>query len=205
MNDILSMLSEVSFGHHYFEMALMFRQSMLINSILCNIEVLYGVTKAHVERLESVDKNFMRRIFQAPISTPVESFFIEANVLPLRFVILGRRIMYYHTLLQKSDDELVKTVFATQQKFSVKNDWIIQLLDDLSQCDISLSESEIRNMKKEKFKRIVNEKIRILSNEYLTNLQKSHETSRKIYISDNMKQYLSSEDLTLEENCSTKL
>ena len=59
--------------------------------------------------------------------------------------------MYYHTLLQKSDDELVKTVFATQQKFSVKNDWIIQLLDDLSQCDISLSESEIRNMKKEKF------------------------------------------------------
>ena len=199
VNDILSMLSEVSFGHHYFEMALMFRQSMLINSILCNIEVLYGVTKAHVERLESVDKNFMRRIFQAPISTPVESFFIEANVLPLRFVILGRRIMYYHTLLQKSDDELVKTVFATQQKFSVKNDWIIQLLDDLSQCDISLSESEIRNMKKEKFKRIVNEKIRILSNEYLTNLQKSHEKSRKIYISDNMKQYLSSEDLTLEE------
>ena len=132
-------------------MALMFRQSMLINSILCNIEVLYGVTKAHVEQLESVDKNFMRRICQAPISTPVESFFIEGNVMPLRFVIMGRRIMYYHTLLQKSDDELVKTVFVTQQQFSVKNDWIIQLQDDLSQCGISLSESEIRNMKKEKF------------------------------------------------------
>ena len=59
--------------------------------------------------------------------------------------------MYYHTLLQKSDDELVKTVFVTQQEFSVKNYWIIQLQDDLSQCGISLSESEIRNMKKEKF------------------------------------------------------
>ena len=88
VNDILSILSEVSLGHNYFEMALMFRQSMLINNILCNIEVLYGVTKAHVERLESVDKNFMRRICQAPISTPVESFFIEGNVMPLRFVIM---------------------------------------------------------------------------------------------------------------------
>ena len=173
---------------------------MLNNSIvLCNVEVLYGLTEAHVDKLEAVDKTYMRRIFQAPISTPVESFFIEANVLPLRFVIIGRRIMYYHTLLQKSDDELVKTVFATQQQFSVKNDWIIQLLDDLSQCDIALSESEIRNMKKEKFKQIVNEKIRILSNEYLLNLQKSHEKSQKIYISDNMKQYLISQELSLED------
>ena len=77
VNDIMSILNEVSFGSYFFEMALMFRQSMLINSILCNFEVLYGLNKTHVEKMESVDKNFMRRIFQAPISTPVESFFIE--------------------------------------------------------------------------------------------------------------------------------
>ena len=86
-------------------MALMFRQSMLINGILCNFEVLYGITKAHIETIEAVDKNFMRRIFQCPISTPVESYYIEADVIPLRFVIMGRRIMYYHTLLQKKDEE----------------------------------------------------------------------------------------------------
>ena len=59
INDIMSMLNEVSFGHYFFEMALMFRQSMLINSILCNVEVLYGITKTHVEKLEAVDKTFM--------------------------------------------------------------------------------------------------------------------------------------------------
>ena len=85
----------------------------------------------------------MRRIFQAPVSTPIESFFIETNVLPLRFVIMARRIMYLHTLLQKPDSELVKSVFPTQQNFTGKNDWINLVKDDLEKCQISLSESEI--------------------------------------------------------------
>ena len=36
-NQIKSMLKEVSFGTYYFEMAIMFRNSMLINGILCSI------------------------------------------------------------------------------------------------------------------------------------------------------------------------
>ena len=199
INDIMSMLNEVSFGHYFFEMALMFRQSMLINSILCNVEVLYGITKTHVEKLEAVDKTFMRRIFQSPVSTPIESFFIETNVLPLRFVIMARRIMYYHTLLQKPDSELAKTVFLTQQKLTVKNDWINLVKDDLQQCQITLSESDIKHMKKEKFKKLVNEKIRNLSDDYLLNLQQSHSKSSKIYITENIKSYLICEELSLAQ------
>ena len=48
-NKIIGMLKEVSFGCYYFEMAVLFRQSMLINSILCNNEVLYGLTNTHIE------------------------------------------------------------------------------------------------------------------------------------------------------------
>ena len=58
VNQILSILKEISFGKYYFEMAVLFRQSMLLNSILCNSEVLYGLKKSHIETLESVDKYF---------------------------------------------------------------------------------------------------------------------------------------------------
>ena len=199
INDIMSMLNEVSFGQYYFETALMFRESMLINSMLCNVEVLYGLTKAHIEKLEAVDKTYLRRIFQSPVSTPVESLFIESNVLPLRFVVMARRIMYYHTLLQKPDSELAKSVFLAQQKFTVKNDWVIQLKDDLEQCQITLTEDEIKNMKKEKFKKFVKEKIRNLSNAYLLDLQQSHSKSGNILITENIKHYLISEELSLEQ------
>ena len=42
VNQILSILKEISFGKYYFKMAVLFKQSMLLNSILCNSEVLYG-------------------------------------------------------------------------------------------------------------------------------------------------------------------
>lgn len=107
--------------------------------------------------------------------------------------------MYYHTILQKTDEELVKCVFLTQQKFSVKNDWINTLRDDLNQCGILQSESEIKQMKKGKFKKLVKDKIRQLSNEYLVSLQESHSKSRKIRITENIKHYLISNEISLEE------
>ena len=63
VNQILGYLNEVSFGEYFFEMAVLFRQTMLLNSILCNTEVLYGLNKSHIETLESVDKFFWRKIF----------------------------------------------------------------------------------------------------------------------------------------------
>ena len=117
----------------------------------------------------------------------------------LCFVIMGRKILYYHALLQKKDEELVKTVFQTQQKFSVKNDWIIQLNSDLDECNISLTENEIKEMKKEKFKTLVNKKIKRLSNEYLMNLQQSHRKSRNVFITENIKSYLISDEISVEQ------
>jgi hypothetical protein len=70
-NQIIGLFKEISFGEHYFEMSAMFRQSMLINSILCNSEVLYGLTKTHIETLESVDTYYWRKVFSSIISTPI--------------------------------------------------------------------------------------------------------------------------------------
>ena len=50
INGIISLLQEVSFGPHYFKMAILFRSSMLLSSMLCNSEVLYGITKSHIKK-----------------------------------------------------------------------------------------------------------------------------------------------------------
>ena len=64
-NHIISMLKEVSFGVYYFEMALLFRNSMLINGILCSIESVYGFINTHIEQLERCDRILMRKIFNS--------------------------------------------------------------------------------------------------------------------------------------------
>ena len=55
-NKIIGLLKEISFGHFYFEMAVLFRQSQLVNSILCNSEVVYGLIKAHICRYFGVSR-----------------------------------------------------------------------------------------------------------------------------------------------------
>ena len=198
-NQIISLLKEISFGHHYFQMATMFRQSMLINSILCNSEVLYGLNKTHIETLESVDTYFWRNVFGSMVTTPIESYFIETNSVPLRYIIMARRIMYYWNILQKDDSELVKKVFVTQRSLVTKNDWVTQLENDLSECRISLSEEQIRSMKKDKFKALVKKQIKTVSKEYLINLRSNHSKSENLLVKDFMKDYLKSEKISTDE------
>ena len=112
INQSVSMLQEVSFGYYYFEIALMFRNSMFLNGS----EALYGIKNEHIEMLEKCDRAFMRRVFDCPISTPIESYYLETSTVPIRFILMGRRLMYLWTLLHKTENELVRKVFNTPFK-----------------------------------------------------------------------------------------
>ena len=83
VTQILLMLDEVSLGAHYFEIGLMLRESMLINGLLFNSEIWYGVSKSDISELEEIDKLLLRKLLQAHSKTPIESFYLELGILPL--------------------------------------------------------------------------------------------------------------------------
>ena len=51
INEIMSILKEVSFGYHYFEIGNLFRNSKLVNGMMCSIEALYGLNTKHIKKL----------------------------------------------------------------------------------------------------------------------------------------------------------
>ena len=110
-NSIMSLLEEISFGNFYFEMAILFRNSMLINSVLSSSETLYNIESKHITKLEKCDTDLLTKIFNSPVSTSYEAVYFETGCLPIRFILQGRRLLYYWTLLNKPNDELVKNVF----------------------------------------------------------------------------------------------
>ena len=61
----ISLIKDISFRKNFFDMALLFINSMLKNNILCSVEPMYGLTNAHIEKLESVDKYLLQKIFNA--------------------------------------------------------------------------------------------------------------------------------------------
>ena len=110
--------------------------------------------------LEDCDKYLLRSMFNAEMGTPIESLFIETAMVPLRFVLQGRRIMYYWTILKKEETELVKRVFIAMKEFRTKNDWLTQVESDLQSCDIQHTEAEIKAMSRYKFKTLVSKKMK---------------------------------------------
>ena len=199
INQSISMLQEISFGYYYFEIAMMFRNSMFLSGILCSIESLYGITNEHIEMLEKCDRQFMRRVFDCPVTTPIESYYLETSTLPVQFILVGRRVMFLWTLLHKGDTELARQVFDTQGKFPVKNDWVLQAKEDLSKCNITLTNKEISCMKEERFRKLVKKGVNKLSEEYLLKMIEKHSKTSKLYPSEKMQSYLMSLDLTVAE------
>ena len=197
-SDIIGILKEISFGYHYFDMALQLRNAKLINGMFCSIEALYGLKHSHIEQLEHVVKFFMRKVFSCIISTPTEAYYLETGALPLRFIIAARHLLFYWTILRKPESELVKQALRAQQILPVKDDWWLQVCDDLIEYDIGLSESEISMMKKSSFKRLVDSKVREASRKYLTQLRNKHSKSNGLQ-TYKLQTYLTSNALTTEE------
>ena len=199
VNQILGLLDGISFGEFYFEMALLFRNSLLINGILYNMEALHGFKKKHLDIIEECDKNLMRRLFNCPDGTPTEAFFLETSAIPIRFILMGRRIMYYWTILNKSEDELVRRVFDAQKTFKTKDSWVAQVEEDLEFCNIELQEEEIKLMSNYKMKKLVSKQIRIKSDEYLIELRDSHEKTACLCPSNQMQDYLKCMNISKKE------
>ena len=151
---------------------------MLINGIFCNSEVLYGLNQKHIEMLESVDKYFWRKVFRCPFSTPTEIFFMETNSTPFRFVLVTRRLMYYWNILQMDESELVKRVFIAQKISSCRNDWVIQISEDLKVCNISYNEEELRKMKRFTYKKLIKQKVREAFKVYLLKIRNDPNRSK---------------------------
>ena len=140
---------------------------------------------------------FMRKLFDAELGTPIESFYLETAAWPIRFILMGRSLMYYWTILNKSESELVKAVYNAQKEYPTKNSWVSEIQGVLKTCEIYNTEEEIKSMTKIKFKAIVKEKIQIRVMCYLIGLQNKHSKSKNLVMGAEMQKYLCCNEMSL--------
>ena len=111
INTIMNILNTVSFGISYFEIAVALREAHLINGMLSSIDVLYGLKKKETDELEMVDKILLRNILEAPVSSCVESLYLELGVIPIHILLKARRIVYFHYLVNLDTKEMLYKFF----------------------------------------------------------------------------------------------
>ena len=111
LKQVKSMLEEMCFGNFLFEVAMVFRNSFIINGILTNLEASYGLTLDQIEKLEKCDEQLIRTVLECPFSTPKEMLYLEMGVTPIRFLIMARRLMFHQYILKEDDDSLIRKFY----------------------------------------------------------------------------------------------
>ena len=114
-------------------------------------------------------------------------------------IIIGRRLMLLWCILYKSESEIVHKVFYAQTLKTERNDLCLQYQEDMDTCNISLSFDEISNMKKTKFRKLVNLQICEVARDYLLSLKSSHSKLDNLKSDFKLQNYLCSENLSTKK------
>ena len=100
-NEIMSILREVPLGRFRIDAGLKLRNAMMINGILTNSEVWYGLEDKDLIELEQADEYLLRHILGAHSKTPKECLYLETGTILIRYVVKSRRMMYLHHILSR--------------------------------------------------------------------------------------------------------
>ena len=143
---IRNILETVSLGAQYFKIALLLRESLLINGTLTNCEVWYGLKKEEILEFENLDQIFFRTIFEVPHTVPTVSLYLETGSLSFGTIIKVRRLNFLHYLLKSNKSEMLYKFFIAQWNNPVKSDWTLEAKSNLVEFGMKTSLEEIETI-----------------------------------------------------------
>ena len=198
VNQIMDILKCTSFGAHFFEIVATLRDSILINGILTNCEVWYGLTDTEVNQLEEVDRLLLRQVFNVASSCPTEALYLELGCVPVGLIIKSRRTNYLHHLATRNENEMLYQFFMTQWNYPCRrNEWTEQVKADLKELGIGDDLSWIMKKSKMSFKSLVKKQVRELALFKLSQKKQGHSKMSNLnYTNLEIQEYLKKKDIT---------
>ena len=133
-----------------------------------------------IRKLEQVDEILLSKILQSEANTNNIFKYLELGVIPIRFVIMKRKILFLQYILQQEKSSLIYKVLEATMKNPLKNDFVDTCKKYLQILKMDLSFSEIENLSKWSLKKIVKVKTEIAAFRYLLEQQKKPRKNGKL-------------------------
>ena len=197
VKQITQMLSDLCLGPYYYEAFSVLRSSLLLSSLISNSESWVGLTKSQISDLEAVDEELFRNIFpidqeKAHSKTALELFYLETGSIPIRYILMSRRLNFLWYLVHQKEDSLLHNFFRAQCDDPIKGDWVSQVKEDMKCLSINMSVDDLKLFSKDKFKELVKKHVRAAAFSGLKEIQETHSKSMKLEYKEMMMQgYLS--------------
>ena len=115
--------------------------------MLVNTEAWYNITKSELNLLESIDVQFLKSVLKAPKCTPTEMLYLEFGCIPFSHLIMKRRILFLHYILNEDGNSILNRFLVAQVRSQKKNDWIYQVQNDLKKLNLNQDMEILKQMK----------------------------------------------------------
>ena len=127
--------------------------------MLANYEAWVGLSKKNIADLEAVDKQLLRTIFSSDLTkhsnTPIELLYLETGTIPIRFILMSRRLNFLWYLLNQNEDNMLSKFFQAQCESPIRGDWVLTVKQDLEDLGLKMNFDKIKDFSKEAFKDMV--------------------------------------------------
>ena len=178
---IMDKLEKLNLRNYYFECSIIFMNVMLRGSILYGSETYYNLTEGQLRCIERIEETYMRKILNTKRSCPIIQMYLELGQWPARFEVQKSRLLFLKSILDEDENSRVVQFFKLQLEQPCKGDWVSRCKKDLKELGILESFDVIKNMSKQKYKKMLKLKIKKNAWKYLMKV-KEDQRKRKLNI-----------------------
>ena len=191
IDQITSILETVFFGKYFFEIAMVLRSSLFLSSVLLNSEAWVNYTEKDVRSLEQTDEILLNKILGCDSNTSNVLKYLELGIIPVRYEIMKRKILFLQYILKQDKDSMIYKVFEATSENPLNNDFVKTCKKYLKTLDINLTFMEIEEMTNWRFKKLVKEKTNLAGWNYLLGEKIRQNKIRNMQFSElKMQEYL---------------
>ena len=179
MVSIAALLGETEVGVHKVSLMLLLYRALFLSAILFNSQTWSKLRKKDIDSLQRLQLRFLKRVVGVAASTANSFIFLELGVLPIQYEIEIRQLMFLHRILNLNEDDPVHKMFENQVRMAEagEENWWSGVKILLPKYNITVTQDEIKNMSKAKFRWMVKKEVERVAFEHLqlecSNLKKT--------------------------------
>ena len=130
--------------------------TVIMPSLLYNIEVIPVLTKQEVKKLESIQQMILSRMLEVPGSTPYMGLLLETGFWTMEARIAYKKLMLYHNIKHSEKERVIKKIMKVQEGEVRDGTWNGDVIKKIGYYGIN---KEVDSCLKSEWKKEVKEKI----------------------------------------------
>ena len=170
MNVILkieAILSETRFGKHTTNVSLLLYRALFLSSILFNSQAWRNLTETDYSQLQTLQLKLLKKIFHVPSTTSNSFMFLELGVLPIKYEIHQRQLVFLHHVLNLEEDDPVKCLYEQMKRLPSESNWLSDVSKSAAKYGINIDEEFLCSCSKDSYKATVRKAIESFAEERL--------------------------------------